>query len=114
MRDSNAYDNPIPFFTSLDYSFQELDLSAEAYIVFDGSKEEEWTRAIADSLGSGYKKIMSKQLVGLLIVMFAAEDHVDYIKEVTTHSAGVGIMGILVRTMDRSSSNLEVLSKMIS
>jgi hypothetical protein len=38
-------------------SFQELDLSAEAYIVFDGAKEEEWTRAIAESLGSGYQKV---------------------------------------------------------
>ncbi|GJJ76969.1 inositol polyphosphate 5-phosphatase INPP5B/F [Entomortierella parvispora] len=75
--------------------FQELDLSAEAYIVFDGSKEEEWTRAIADSLGTNYKRVMSKQLVGLFIIMFAAEDHVEYIKEVTTHAAGVGIMGIL-------------------
>ncbi|KAF9105739.1 hypothetical protein BGX29_011522 [Mortierella sp. GBA35] len=75
--------------------FQELDLSAEAYIVFDGSKEEEWNRAIAESLGNGYRKVMSKQLVGLLIVMYAAVDHTKYIKEVTAHSAGVGIMGVL-------------------
>ncbi|CAO3567765.1 unnamed protein product [Mortierella alpina] len=75
--------------------FQELDLSAEAYIVLDGSKEEEWTRAIAESLGKGYQKVMSKQLVGLLIVMYAAVDHTKYIREVTAHSAGVGIMGML-------------------
>ncbi|KAF9928423.1 hypothetical protein FBU30_002381 [Linnemannia zychae] len=75
--------------------FQELDLSPEAYIVFDGSKEEEWARAIADSLGTGYKKIVSKQLIGLLIVMFAAVDQVKHISEVTAHSAGVGIMNVL-------------------
>ncbi|KAF9567892.1 hypothetical protein EC968_003128 [Mortierella alpina] len=75
--------------------FQELDLSAEAYIVLDGSKEEEWTRAIAESLGAGYQKVMSKQLVGLLIVMYAAVDHTKFIREVTAHSAGVGIMGML-------------------
>lgn len=75
--------------------FQELDLSAEAYIVFDGAKEEEWTRAIAESLGSGYQKVTSKQLVGLLIIMFAAVDQAKYIKEVTAHSVGVGIMNIL-------------------
>ncbi|KAI8596049.1 Endonuclease/exonuclease/phosphatase [Dissophora ornata] len=75
--------------------FQELDLSAEAYIVLDSSKEEEWTRAIAVSLGGGYQKVMSKQLVGLLIVMYAKNDHAKYIKEVTAHSAGVGIMGML-------------------
>ncbi|KAF9119900.1 hypothetical protein BGW39_011838 [Mortierella sp. 14UC] len=75
--------------------FQELDLSPEAYIVFDGSKEEEWTRAIAESLGSGYQKVMSKQLIGLLIVMYAAVDQTQYIKEVTAHSAGVGIMNVL-------------------
>ena len=33
--------------------------------------------------------------MGLLIVMFAAVDQVKYIKEVTAHSAGVGIMNIL-------------------
>ncbi|KAF9397951.1 hypothetical protein BGX21_008329 [Mortierella sp. AD011] len=70
--------------------FQELDLSAEAYIVLDGSKEEEWTRAIGECLGNGYQKVMSKQLVGLLIVMYAAEAHTKYIKEVTASSAGVG------------------------
>lgn len=64
--------------------------------MLDGSREEEWNKAIADSLGANYKKVMSKQLVGLLIVMFATEDHFGYIKEVTTHSVGVGIMGILV------------------
>ncbi|KAF9191341.1 hypothetical protein BGZ50_009459 [Haplosporangium sp. Z 11] len=75
--------------------FQELDLSAEAYIVLDGSKEEEWTRAIAESLGSDYQKVASKQLIGLLIVMYASTKHAKYIKEVSTHSAGVGIMGML-------------------
>ncbi|KAI1316951.1 hypothetical protein EDD11_009195 [Mortierella claussenii] len=75
--------------------FQELDLSAEAYIVLDGSKEEEWTRAIANCLGKGYQKVMSKQLIGLLIVMYVAKDQAPYIKDVTAHSAGVGIMGVL-------------------
>ncbi|KAF9109704.1 hypothetical protein BGX27_007295 [Mortierella sp. AM989] len=73
----------------------ELDLSAEAYIVLDGSKEIEWTRAIAECLGSSYQKVMSKQLVGLLIVMYAATDRAKYIKEVTASSVGVGIMGVL-------------------
>ncbi|ORZ23834.1 Endonuclease/exonuclease/phosphatase [Lobosporangium transversale] len=75
--------------------FQELDLSAEAYIVLDGSREEEWMRAIANSLGSGYQKVVSKQLVGLLIIMYAAKGHAKDISEVTAHSAGVGIMGML-------------------
>lgn len=78
-------------------SFQELDLSAEAYIVLDGSKEEEWTRAISESLGSGYQKVVSKQLIGLLIIMFASTEHAQYVKEVSTQSAGCGIMGMLVR-----------------
>ncbi|KAF9386550.1 hypothetical protein CPC16_007480 [Podila verticillata] len=75
--------------------FQELDLSAEAYIVLDGSKEEEWTRAISESLGSGYQKVASKQLIGLLIIMFASTEHAQYVKEVSTQSAGCGIMGML-------------------
>ncbi|KAG0354023.1 hypothetical protein BG005_006792 [Podila minutissima] len=75
--------------------FQELDLSPEAYIVLDGSKEEEWTRAISESLGSGYHKVVSKQLIGLLIVMFASTEHSLYIKEISTQSAGCGLMGVL-------------------
>lgn len=85
-------------------SFQELDLSAEAYIVLDGSKEEEWTRAISESLGSGYQKVVSKQLIGLLIVMFASTEHAEYVKEVSTQSAGCGIMGVLVRMNFQSTS----------
>ncbi|KAG0082917.1 hypothetical protein BGZ92_011245, partial [Podila epicladia] len=75
--------------------FQELDLSPEAYIVLDGSKEEEWTRAISESLGSGYQKVVSKQLIGLLIVMFASTEHAQYVKEISTQSAGCGLMGVL-------------------
>ncbi|KAF9970062.1 hypothetical protein BGZ73_007342, partial [Actinomortierella ambigua] len=76
-------------------SFQELDLSAEAYIVLDGSKEEEWTRCISNSLGDGYEKVVSKQLVGLLIFMFASKKAAEHIREVATHSAGCGIMNVL-------------------
>ncbi|KAF9954163.1 hypothetical protein BGZ65_004210 [Modicella reniformis] len=75
--------------------FQELDLSAEAYIVLDAAKEEEWTQVISESLGAGYHKIISKQLVGLLIIMYVAEDHANYVKEVTVDSAGVGMLGML-------------------
>jgi hypothetical protein len=39
-------------------SFQEFDLSAEAYIVLDSTKEEEWTRAIDTCLGDGYEKVI--------------------------------------------------------
>ncbi|KAF9432576.1 hypothetical protein BGZ76_010600 [Entomortierella beljakovae] len=77
--------------------FQELDLRPEAYIVQDGSKEEEWTRAISDCLGNGYEKIASRQLVGLFIIVYVASDHAKYInaKEVTTNHVGVGLMGVL-------------------
>lgn len=43
---------------------------------------------------------MSKQLVGLLIIMYVAEAHVKYIKEVTSHSVGVGIMGMVSLLQD--------------
>ncbi|KAG0243878.1 hypothetical protein BGW41_001067 [Actinomortierella wolfii] len=75
--------------------FQELDLSAEAYIVTDNSKEEEWTRCIANTLGDAYEKVVSKQLVGLFILMFASKEAAEHIREVATHSAGCGIMNVL-------------------
>ncbi|CAG8439804.1 7372_t:CDS:10 [Ambispora gerdemannii] len=78
--------------------FQELDLSAEAFILNDNTREEDWTRAVARGLGdraTNYWKIVSKQLVGLLLMVFVRKEHVTIVKDVQTDSAGVGIMGMM-------------------
>ncbi|CAG8454959.1 3089_t:CDS:10 [Ambispora leptoticha] len=73
--------------------FQELDLSAEAFILNDSTREEDWTRAVARGLGdraSDYWKVVYQ-----LSKVVRRREHVTIIKDVQTDSAGVGIMGMM-------------------
>ncbi|KAJ1653619.1 hypothetical protein IWQ61_006295 [Dispira simplex] len=78
--------------------FQELDLRAEAYLVYDGQKEQIWCRAVEEGLGSRvdrYQKVVSKQLIGMLIVVYARQDVAHRLRDVAVDSAGCGIMGMI-------------------
>ncbi len=79
--------------------FQEVDLSTEAFIRSGASiKEEEWAKAVEASLkltGVSFKKIASKQLVGMLILVYIHEKHVDFVKDVSACSVGCGILGVM-------------------
>ncbi|KAJ3402490.1 hypothetical protein HDV05_008492, partial [Chytridiales sp. JEL 0842] len=80
------------------FGFQELDLSNEAYVFSDRTKETEWCNAIETALGQKsepYSKIASKQLVGMLIIVYAKYSHVANITEVSTESVGTGILGLM-------------------
>lgn len=75
-----------------------MDLSAEALLIKDEVREEEWTASIEQSLGAAgkdYRKFASKQLVGILILMFAKADALSHIGHVATTSAGCGILGMM-------------------
>ncbi|CAG8520737.1 10374_t:CDS:10 [Paraglomus brasilianum] len=78
--------------------FQELDLSPEAYLVYDGTKEIEWTHAILLGLGekaNKYYKLVSKQLIGILLMIFVKKEQLPNIKDVQTDSVGVGMLGVM-------------------
>ncbi|KAJ3205252.1 hypothetical protein HDU67_008937 [Dinochytrium kinnereticum] len=75
--------------------FQELDLSTEAYILSDRTKEDEWCAAIEKAIGSSYVKVASKQLVGMLIVSYLADHHSGRISEISCESVGTGILGLM-------------------
>ncbi|KAJ3193294.1 hypothetical protein HK101_005090 [Irineochytrium annulatum] len=78
--------------------FQELDLSTEAYIISDKTKEDDWCYAIASALEplpSNYVKVTSKQLIGMLVVIYAKSTHAEHITEVSTESVGTGILGLM-------------------
>ncbi|KAJ1984041.1 hypothetical protein H4R34_000903 [Dimargaris verticillata] len=78
--------------------FQELDLRAEAYLVYDGGKEAIWCQAIEHGLGdraTHYHKHVSKQLIGMLIVVYVHTTLADRIQHVMVDSAGCGIMGMI-------------------
>lgn len=76
--------------------FQEVDTSSGAYLYRSPAREDAWIRAVTRALGrraDKYRKIASKQLVGLLILVFAANDlEVD---EVATASVGIGLGGFV-------------------
>ncbi|KAJ3337736.1 Type II inositol 1,4,5-trisphosphate 5-phosphatase [Gonapodya sp. JEL0774] len=75
---------------------QEMDLSTEAYLFTDaGAREEAWCQRIEAALGkrkASYTKIASKQLVGLLIVVYAQKADSNSISDVSTSSVGVGFL----------------------
>ncbi|KAJ3032744.1 Type II inositol 1,4,5-trisphosphate 5-phosphatase, partial [Rhizophlyctis rosea] len=75
--------------------FQELDLSTEAYILVDNAKEEEWSRGIEFALKGKYVKVASKQLVGMLIVLYVKREEVDFVSEISALYVGTGILGMM-------------------
>ncbi|XP_006007183.1 type II inositol 1,4,5-trisphosphate 5-phosphatase isoform X1 [Latimeria chalumnae] len=75
--------------------FQELDLSKEAFIFNDTPKEEEWFKAVSDSLhlNAKYAKVKLIRLVGIMLVLYVKSEHAEYISEVGAEVVGTGIMG---------------------
>ncbi|KJA23929.1 hypothetical protein HYPSUDRAFT_136984 [Hypholoma sublateritium FD-334 SS-4] len=79
--------------------FQELDLSAEALIYSTGTvREDAWCLAVFAALGEkavSYEKLISKQLVGMLIVIFVKKSLKDCFGDIRTSAAGAGILGVM-------------------
>lgn len=85
---------------------QEVDNSAEAFIrssysALDSTTavDDYWSRIILNSLNSAsesqkYRKLASKQLVGILIFAFVRTDCVDHVSFVASDSKGTGILGM--------------------
>lgn len=78
--------------------FQEVDTSSGAYLYYSPAREDAWTRAINQALGrraDRYRKLASKQLVGLLILVFVRREVDEEVEEVSTASVGVGLGGFV-------------------
>ncbi|KTW31555.1 hypothetical protein T552_04057 [Pneumocystis carinii B80] len=74
---------------------QEVDLSTEAYLRNDNTKENLWDNAIISVLGDHYEKIVSKQLVGILLLIYAHKIISPSLTSILTSFVGCGIMGIM-------------------
>ncbi|KAI0292853.1 hypothetical protein BC826DRAFT_1105265 [Russula brevipes] len=77
-------------------AFQELDLSTEAFLYFAGpAREDAWTAAVLAALGDRaerYEKLVSKRLVGILLIVFVKKDLRSRFTGIMEGSAAAGIM----------------------
>ncbi|KAF8491842.1 DNase I-like protein, partial [Russula emetica] len=76
--------------------FQEIDHSTEAFFNFAGrAREEAWTAAILAALGDKakrYEKLVSKQLVGILLIVFVKKDLRNCFTGIMESSLATGFM----------------------
>ncbi|KAJ3161478.1 hypothetical protein HDU86_007260 [Geranomyces michiganensis] len=78
--------------------FQELDLNTGAYLYSDNTKEAEWSKSIEDALRTkkhNYVKVASKQLVGMLIVLYVQETEKQHVREISAEYLGTGLLGMM-------------------
>ncbi|WAR08974.1 OCRL-like protein [Mya arenaria] len=79
------------------FSFQELDLSNQAYIFSDSAREAEWQDAVAKHLHprAVYQKLKSIRLVGVLLMVFIKDIHWTHVNLIDSDYVATGIMGML-------------------
>ncbi|KAI0280361.1 Endonuclease/exonuclease/phosphatase [Russula aff. rugulosa BPL654] len=79
--------------------FQEIDHSTEAFFNLSGNaREEAWTVAILAALGDKaerYEKLVSKQLVGILLIIFVKKDLRSCFTGIMESSVAEGFMGLM-------------------
>jgi len=61
----------------------------------DPSVANRWKDAMIAALPKGYRLIADQQLIGMMLLIYAASDVADEVKSVSTTSVGTGLMGYM-------------------
>ncbi|GAA5932015.1 uncharacterized protein JCM15063_001101 [Sporobolomyces koalae] len=80
------------------FSFQELDLTTEAMLRYTPYREEAWREAIDAAMATRraeYEWLESKQLVGMLTIVYARKDIRKHISNISTASLATGFLGLM-------------------
>eukprot|EP00111_Clytia_hemisphaerica_P006345 TCONS_00018387-protein len=77
--------------------FQELDLSAEALVFNDSSRERSWLDAIENGLPTSahYFRLRVIRLVGMMLVVYIQQKHEQQVYDAEAEHNGTGIMGMM-------------------
>ncbi|CCG81072.1 Inositol-1,4,5-trisphosphate 5-phosphatase 1 [Taphrina deformans PYCC 5710] len=76
-------------------AFQEMDLSAEAYITTTDTRAQSYQAYIEGAIGEYYELIASHQLVGMLLCVYAHKSVVPTISNVLKSYVPCGILGMI-------------------
>lgn len=74
--------------------FQELDLSKEAFVFNDPTREEEWLQACSAALhpDAKYVKIKLIRLIGMMLVVFIKKELEQFVFNISAETVGTGIL----------------------
>jgi len=91
----NSYPDKEPDIYAL--GFQEVDLSAGAFLLDNSIREDDWTKLMESGFKkrNQYKKVVSKQLVGMLLLIYCKADLLPFVKEVCVGTAATGVLGLM-------------------
>ena len=80
------------------FSFQELDLSAQALMGAESGREELWIQAVEQTLekGGSYHKLLHIRLVGIMLLVYIRPHLLSSVTELDSDYITTGVGGVLV------------------
>lgn len=74
--------------------FQELDLSKEAFVINNPTREEEWFQACFAALhpDAKYVKVKLIRLIGMMLIVFVKKELEQYVCNIAAETVGTGIL----------------------
>ena len=76
------------------FGLQEMDLSTQAYLINDGVSESAWAKHVEKALGSSFVRVGSKQMIGMLLMVYVKKEESESISEFSSTSIGQGFIGL--------------------